>query len=80
VSIGKVSRIELFRKKEKLTLSPPLLRADTSPTERIYALPAESHFEPQTEYKISGWIGEKRAVRLFTFTFHTNPAGQPAAY
>jgi len=80
VTIEKVSRFSLFPTKEKLTLSPPLLRADTSATERIYALPAEFQLEPQTEYKISGWIEEKRAVRLCTFNFHTNRDGLPAPY
>ena len=80
VAIEKVSRFALFPELEKLTLNSSLKDADSSACERVYALPSDLRLEPQTEYKISGWIQEKETVRLFMFNFHTNHDGQPVAY
>jgi len=64
-----------------ITLQQPLLAADSSLNERIYAAPAGLHLEPHTEYEISGWVeGRAEAGRLFDFSFHTNQDGTPAAF
>jgi hypothetical protein len=84
VAIEKISSLPIFssrRGHEEIALNPPLSQADPVADERIYALPADLHLEPQTEYRISGWIQKpKKTVRLFKFPFHTNPNGEPAAY
>lgn len=49
--------------------------------ERIYELPADLNLEPQSEYKISGWIqDEPKSGRLFNFSFHTSQTGQPVPF
>ncbi len=83
VAIEKASGFALpgARTDEKLRLTSPILQADPSATERIYALPANLHLAPQTEYKISLWLEEPTGtVRLFAFNFHTDHDGQPAAF
>ena len=65
----------------QLTFDQPLLIADPSPDERVYALPPDLVLAPQTEYEISGWIREPaETIRLFDFAFHTGGNGRPAAY
>jgi hypothetical protein len=67
--------------KQHLNLGPPMVFADNSNDERIYALPANLVLEPQAEYKISGWIrAQKKTTHLFGFTFHTGSDGRPVAY
>ncbi len=67
--------------KQRLNLGPPMVFADNSNDERVYALPPELNLEPQTEYKISGWIrAQKKIVHLFGFTFHTGSDSRPVAY
>ena len=67
--------------KQQFNLGPPIVFADDSNDERIYALPANLVLEPQTEYKISGWIrAQKKTTHLFGFTFHTGSDGRPVAY
>jgi hypothetical protein len=67
--------------KQHLNLGPPMIFADNSNDERVYALPPELILEPQTEYKISGWIrAQKKIIHLFGFTFHTGSDGRPVAY
>ena len=84
LAIEKVSGFSLWPGRsadEEITLNRPLSTADPGATERVYALPPEVHLEPQTQYKISGWLRERdETIRLFAFDFHTNPDGQPAAY
>ena len=49
--------------------------------ERIYACPADLVLEPQTKYRISGWIrDQERRDFLFKFDFRTDGRGRPAAY
>ncbi len=65
----------------RVTFDRPIQMPDKNTTERIYALPPDLVLEPQTEYKISGWIQEpKKTIRLFAFNFHTDNAGRPAAF
>jgi hypothetical protein len=67
--------------KRQLTLDDPVLSADPSPFERIYALPTNLILEPHAEYEISGWIKEQaKTIRLFDFNFRTRANGRPAAY
>ena len=42
---------------------------------------ADLKLEPQTEYKISGWVqAQNETVHLFAFNFHTDSEGRPAAF
>jgi hypothetical protein len=67
--------------KRQITFNLPLSFPDESSGERVYALPPDLTLEPQAEYKISGWIQDKKKTsRLFAFTFHTSSDGRPAAY
>ena len=63
------------------TLDRRLSLPDNSADERVYALPPDLILEPQTEYKISGWIQEqKKIIQLFGFNFRTGSDGRPVAY
>ncbi len=67
--------------KQHLKLGPPIAFAGNRNDERVYALPPDLMLEPQTEYKISGWIrAQKKIIRLFGFNFHTGSDGRPVAY
>jgi Type I phosphodiesterase / nucleotide pyrophosphatase len=64
-----------------LTFNHPISFPDKCAYERVYACPPDLILEPQTEYRISGWIEDKKKnVRLFEFVFHTNSRGRPAAF
>jgi hypothetical protein len=81
VVIEKARRYSTTPSPRQVTLEQPLLSADSSPNERIYAAPAGLKLEPQTEYEISGWVkGRAEAGQLFGFSFHTNKDGTPAAF
>ena len=65
----------------RLAFNLPVSFPDESTWERIYALPPDLILEPQTEYELSGWIGDQgKNTRLFEFNFYTNNRGRPAAY
>jgi hypothetical protein len=67
--------------KRQLTLGDPILSADPSPFERIYALPPDLILEPHAEYEVTGWLeAQAKTIRLFDFDFHTRANGRPAAY
>jgi len=61
-----------------LELDAPL--AFDSRYERVYKLPSPLTLSPQNNYKISGWIKNGDAERLFTFNFRTDRDGKPVAY
>jgi hypothetical protein len=76
---GNHKPVEVF--KRRITFNLPISFPDKSAGERVYELPADLILEPQTEYKISGWIqGQWKNIRLFGFKFYTNSGGRPAAY
>ena len=67
--------------KQEFFLRQPVAFPKPEANEKIYALPPDCHFEPQTEYEISGKIqGPKKNIPLFAFHFHTGSDGRPAAY
>jgi hypothetical protein len=64
-----------------LTFNPPVSFPDKCAWERIYACPPDLILEPQTEYQLSGWIGDRgKNILLVEFNFHTNRRGRPAAF
>lgn len=64
-----------------IILDPPVSFSGQAAGERIYAFPPDLKLEPQTEYKISGWMhAPAKTSRLFEFLFHTGRAGRPAAF
>jgi len=65
----------------RLTFNLPVSFPDPCAYERVYALPSDLILEPQTEYQLSGWIGDRgKIIRLVEFNFYTNSRGRPAAY
>ena len=65
----------------RLTFNLPVSFPDECAWERIYALQPDLILEPQTQYQLSGWIGDReKNIRLFEINFHTNSRGRPAAY
>lgn len=67
--------------RQHITFNLPVFSSGQDAGERIYALPPDVLLEPQTEYKISGWIqDQKKTIRLFNFPFHTGGNGRPAAF
>ena len=81
VAIEKAKRYSTSHSPQQVTFDQPLSMADSSANERIYAAPADLKLEPQTEYNISGWIQDQPgAGKLFTFSFHTDTDGRPAAF
>jgi hypothetical protein len=64
-----------------LSLAQPMAFAESSACERVYALPPEVVFEPETEYRISGRICQQGAdPRVFEFAFSTDARAHPIAY
>jgi hypothetical protein len=64
-----------------LTFNPPVSFPDKCAWERIYACPPDLILEPQTEYQLSGWIGDQgKNILLVEFNFQTNSRGRPAAF
>ena len=81
VEIAKVLRYSTTPGPQQITFDQPLSLADGSINERIYALPSDLKLEPQTQYKISGWIQDQpKAGQLFTSTFYTGQNGQPVPF
>jgi hypothetical protein len=81
VEIEKTLRYSTAPPPQEMTFNQPLSLADTSANERIYALPSDLKLEPQTQYKISGWIQDQpKAAQLFNSTFYTSPNGQPVPF
>lgn len=65
----------------RLTFNLPVSLPGKCAWERIYALPPDLILEPQTQYQLSGWIGDQgNKIRIFEFNFYTNIRGRPAAY
>jgi hypothetical protein len=65
----------------RFTFNLPVSLPDECAWERIYALPPDLVLEPQTQYRISGWIGDQgKNIRLFEINFYTNSRGRPAAF
>ena len=65
----------------RLTFNFPISLPGQSAYERIYACPSNLVLEPQTKYRISGWIrDQERRDFLFKFDFRTDGRGRPAAY
>ncbi|MGD0745049.1 MAG: alkaline phosphatase family protein [Verrucomicrobiota bacterium] len=64
-----------------LTFNHPISFPDKCAYERAYALPPDLTLKPQAEYRISGWIRDRRkSINLFDFNFYTDSQGRPAAY
>ena len=64
-----------------LTFNLPVSFPDKCAWERIYACPPDLILEPQTEYQLSGWIGDRgKNILLIEFNFQTNSRGRPAAF
>jgi hypothetical protein len=64
-----------------LTLTLPIVPPDRGSPERTYARPSNLVLEPEETYLISGWIRNGgKANRIFSFAFHTDARGRPAAY
>jgi hypothetical protein len=65
----------------RLTFNFPISLPGQSAYERIYACPSNLVLEPQTKYRISGWIrDQERRDFLFKFNFYTDGRGRPTAY
>ena len=66
---------------QRITFTTPVLPVVHCPGERLYALPPEVVLQPQTAYKISGWITVHGSVTsLFALEFRTAEAGQPVPF
>jgi hypothetical protein len=66
---------------QHLTLSLPIAPPASGSCERVYALPSTVVLQPGEEYLIAGRIrGGKKSREIFSFAFHTNARGMPAAY
>jgi hypothetical protein len=67
--------------KRHLIFNQPVLSSGNSGGDRVYVLPPGLDLEPQTEYKITGWIlDQKKTSRLFAFNFYTGSRGRPAVF
>jgi hypothetical protein len=66
---------------QHLTLNLPIDLPAIGCNERVYALPANLNLEPGEVYLISGRIREgEHSNEIFSFAFHTDSRGMPAAY
>ena len=66
---------------QHLSLTQPLAFAETSPCERVYALPPAMAFQAGKEYRISGWVrGQGGDPKIFEFAFRTDAQARPIAY
>ena len=64
-----------------LTFNQPIAFPGKCAYERVYALPSDLTLKPQAEYRISGWVRDRRkSVSLFEFNFYSDAQGRPATY
>ncbi|HTV40062.1 MAG TPA: hypothetical protein VMF08_05780 [Candidatus Sulfotelmatobacter sp.] len=63
------------------TFGAPVSFPQNCPYERIYPCPADMTLEPQSSYRIAGWVRDGRKnVAVFEFVFQTDKQGRPAAF
>jgi hypothetical protein len=66
---------------QHLTLNLPIALSDRCSSERLYAFPSNLILEAGEAYLISGRFREgNKSNKIFSFAFHTDGRGQPAAY
>ena len=66
---------------QNYTFSSPVSFPQKCPYERIYPCPADMTLEPQSSYRIAGWVWNgKKNVPMFEFVFQTDGEGRPAAF
>jgi hypothetical protein len=63
------------------TFGPPVSLPQKCSYERIYSCPADMELEPQSSYRIAGWVWNgKKNVPMFEFVFQTDGEGRPTAF
>lgn len=63
------------------TFGQPITFPQNCPYERVYPCPSDMTLDPQSTYRIAGWVWNgKKNIPMFEFVFHTDGQGQPAAF
>ena len=66
---------------QNYSFGPAVSLPQNCPYERIYSCPTDMAMDPQSSYRIAGWVRNgKKNIPMFEFVFQTDDQGQPAAF